>query len=259
MTSEPELRPRIGGGDQAELFEYGQDACKLYGSHIPKHIAKRMAFREAAVLAIVEDFDDVPAPRVLGVRQIKDRWGVIMSRIEGQNFDHTLRDRPEAKPDDYMKEMARLHVLIHRHQAPRLPALKARLGDDIRKAGDKLGPALQTKLLDQLAQMPDGDRLCHGDFHPSNVMGKLGDASIIDWLEATRGEPVVDVCQSWLLMERSDQKLADSYVEAYAHESGLVRNDILCWRPIVAAARLADDVRSEVERLKAIVVEGLLQ
>src|SRR5258707_5475812 len=109
-----------------------------------------------------------------------------------------------------MKEMARWHVLIHRHQAPRLPALKARLGDDIRKARDKLGPALQAKLLDRLGQMPDGDRLCHGDFHPSNVMGKLGDASIIDWLEATRGEPVVDVCQSWLLMERSDRELAES-------------------------------------------------
>jgi hypothetical protein len=121
MTSEFELGRRIGGGHQAELFECGQDACKLYGSHIRTHIAKRMAVREARALKIVDAFDDVPAPRLLGVRQFNDRWGVIMSRIEGQNFASILSEGRESKP--YLEEMARLHVAVHRHRAPRLPAL----------------------------------------------------------------------------------------------------------------------------------------
>jgi Ser/Thr protein kinase RdoA (MazF antagonist) len=154
-----------------------------------------------------------------------------------------------------------LHVAIHRHPAPRLPALKARLGDEIRKAGIKLGAALPTQaLLDRLAEMPDGDRLCHGDFHPSNVLGLPGSAWVIDWLEATRGEPAVDVCQSWLLMQRPPgEQDAKAYVEAYARESGLGSNDILHWRPIVAGARLADDVPGEVNRLMEIVIDGLSQ
>jgi hypothetical protein len=67
MTSE--LGRPIGcGGDQAEVFEYGQDVCKLYRDHIDKQLAKRMAVQEADALKLVEGFDDVPAPRVLGVR-----------------------------------------------------------------------------------------------------------------------------------------------------------------------------------------------
>jgi aminoglycoside phosphotransferase (APT) family kinase protein len=90
-------------------------------------------------------------------------------------------------------------------------------------------------------------------------MGKPGNAWIIDWTHATLGDPAVDVCQSWLLIQRSDKELAADYVETYARESGRELNDILRWRPVVAGARLADNVPGEVNRLKAIVFEGLSQ
>jgi aminoglycoside phosphotransferase (APT) family kinase protein len=112
-------------------------------------------------------------------------------------------------------------------------------------------------LLDRLAELPDCDRLCHGDFHPSNIVGTPGHASIIDWPHAARGEPTVDVCQSWLLMQRSDPELAFAYVEAYAKEGGLAPANILYWSPVVAGARLADNVPREVERLKQIISDGL--
>jgi aminoglycoside phosphotransferase (APT) family kinase protein len=255
MASEPG-RPIGCGGDQAEVFECGQNVCKLYRPHIDKQLAKRMAFQEADALRLVDGFDDVPAPRVLDVRQIKDRWGVIMSRLEGQNLASILSDGRQSRP--YMEEMARLHVAIHRHHAPMLPALKAWLWGEIRTAGTKIGDTLPLQgLLDRLAKMPDGDWLCHGDFQPSNVMWSPGNASIMDWPNATRGDPAIDVCQSWLLMERRDKLLASAYIDAYGRESGRKPKDILHWSPIVAAARLADDVPGEVERLKAIIVEGL--
>src|SRR5215475_12266456 len=36
----------------------------------------------------------------------------------------------------------------------------------------------------QFLDMPDGDRLCHGDFHPLNILGNTLDPMIIDWLDA---------------------------------------------------------------------------
>jgi aminoglycoside phosphotransferase (APT) family kinase protein len=258
MTSEPELGRPIDGGHQAHLFEFGQDVCKLYSLGIGARCAKGMAIREARALKMVEAFDDVPAPQLLGVRQFKDGWGVIMTRIQGQDFARTVRDHPEAKPE-CMKQMARLHIAVHRHPAPRLPSLKTWLAKEIRKAG-KFDATFPTgALLQRLVDMPDGDRLCHGDFHPSNVMGAPGNASIIDWPSAMRGDPAVDVWQSWLVMHRPPgEQGAMAYVEAYASESGLTPNDILHWRAIVAGARLADNVPDEVERLKEIVDEGLV-
>ena len=57
------------------------------------------------------------------------------------------------------------------------------------------------ELLDTILDMPDGDRLCHGDFHPLNILGNTFDPLIIDWLDAGRGDPAADVCRSYLLLE----------------------------------------------------------
>jgi aminoglycoside phosphotransferase (APT) family kinase protein len=259
MTSEPELGSRIADGDQAELFEFGKDVCKLYKSHIRTHDAKRMAVREGRALKIVAAFNDVPAPQVFGVRQFEGRWGVRMTRLGGQNFKRLLRDGRDPRP--YMAEMARLHVAIHGHRTLRLATLKGWLEVEIREAGRKRGAAFPTQdVLDRLEAMPDSNQLCHGDFHFSNVMGALGNASIIDWPSAKRGHPAADVCQSWLLMQRPPgEHEAMAYVRAYASESGLTVKDVLDWRAIVAGARLADNVPDEVVRLTQIVAEGLSQ
>jgi aminoglycoside phosphotransferase (APT) family kinase protein len=244
--SEPELGRLIGSGREAEVFEYGRTILKLYRSEVPK----RSAFREAAILAIVESLE-VPAPRALGVREIGERWGVIMSRVEGTSFADALFAQPALMPD-YMKEMARLQLAVHRHAATLLSNLKARLLGNIRKA-TVLGSARQSALLDRLADMPDGDRLCHGDFHPLNILGRPGSASIVDWLDATRGEPAADACRSYLLIRHLDPTWASTYLDAYAAESGASPGNILDWLPLVAGARLAEDVPSEAEALMAMV------
>lgn len=257
MTSEPDWERPINGGHQSLLFEYGQDVCKVYSLQIGPRRARCMAAREARALKVVEAFGDVPAPRLRGVRRFKRGWGVIMTRIQGRDFSRIVRDHPEAKPK-CIRQMARMHVAVHRHPAPRLPSLKAWLTKEIRKAGEVDAAFPTDALLRRLAEMPDGDRLCHGDFHFSNVMGEPSNASIIDWPSAKRGHPAVDVCQSWLLMQRPPgEQDAMAYVEAYATESGLTPNDIFRWRAIVAGARLADNVPNEVEMLKKIVTEGL--
>jgi len=258
MISEPDWERPINGGHQGLLFECGQDVCKIYRLQIGRR-ARGMAVHEARALKIVEACDDVPAPRLRGFRRFKPGWGMVMTRIQGRDFGRIVRDHPEAKPQ-FMKQLVSLHIAVHRHPAPRLPSLKAWLVKEIQKAGAVDATFPTGALLQRLAEMPEGDRLCHGDFHFSNVMGEPGNASILDWPSAMRGHPAADVCQSWLLMQRPPgEQDARAYVEAYAGESGLTVKDILGWRAIVAGARLADNVPNEVARLKQIVAEGLSQ
>jgi len=244
--SEPELGRLIGSGKEADVFEYGQEVLKLYKAGIPK----RSAFREAAILAIIEAFD-LPAPRVLSARQFGERWGLVMARVEGASFGETIGSRPDVMPD-YIKDLARLQLAVHRHEGALLPNQKARLIGNIRNA-TILGAPRQSMLLNRLADMPEGDRLCHGDFHPFNVMGAPGNAFVVDWLNATRGDAAADACRSYLLMRGLDPMWASTYVDAYAVESGVSKDDILVWLPIFAAARLAEDVPNETEALMAIV------
>jgi aminoglycoside phosphotransferase (APT) family kinase protein len=48
--------------------------------------------------------------------------------------------------------------------------------------------------------LPDGDRLCHGDYHPGNVLQAAGRIAVIDWGAATRGAPETDHARALLLL-----------------------------------------------------------
>jgi Ser/Thr protein kinase RdoA (MazF antagonist) len=236
----------VGAGKEAEVFELGDRVLKLYKATA----SKSSAFREAAILAMVETFG-LPAPSVDEVRQYGPRWGIVMERAEGSPFAATIDAQPTLI-SKYLGEMAALHLRIHRCPAPQLASLKARLTTNIGNAA-VLGEKRQRRLLEGLEDLPEGDRLCHGDFHPWNILGSPGGAMIVDWLDATRGAPAADVSRSYVLMKHVAPDLASAYVEAYCAISGERAGNVYSWLPFVAGARLAEGVSDEVEELMGLV------
>ena len=108
-------------------------------------------------------------------------------------------------------------------------------------------------VLEQLVRLPDGDRLCHGDFHPWNVVGNPPDgATAIDWLDATCRDPAADACRSYLLMRSALLEVASVYLSTYADQTGRSMTDILAWSPVAAGARLAEGIEAEHSVLFAI-------
>ena len=243
------LGRRLGSGKDAEVFELGEAVIKLYRSAVPKHTA----FREAAALAQAEAMG-LPVPRVGDVRHIDGRWGVVMDRVDGHSFAEIIDAQP-AEEAAHLKEMAALHRRIHACEAVFFGSLKAKLEANIRRT-TALSEGRQQKLLEALAGLPDGDRLCHGDFHPWNVLGPPSRSSVIDWTSAARGSPAADVCRSYVLIKPSAPDRAASYVEAYAELAGGSQEDIFRWLPVVAAARLAEGVPDEVAGLMAMLESG---
>ena len=149
--------------------------------------------------------------------------------------------------------MAFLHSAVHQHFAPTFPSVKSRLAANISVAR-QLRDVHRKALLAELAEMPEGDRLCHGDFHPHNIMGPIGRETIIDWLDAAKGEPAADVCRSYVLIRSKHPERALKYIESYTQNTGESRNAILQWLPFVASARLAEGV-SEVDQLMSMIEE----
>jgi aminoglycoside phosphotransferase (APT) family kinase protein len=245
-----ELGPLLGTGKVAEVYAWGDDlVLKLYKPGTPKS----SAFREAANLSIVEA-SGLPVPRVHSVGgELQNRWGVMMTRAEGVPFASALMASQPSQP--HLAALAALHRRIHDVTATQLPSLKARLRTNIGRA-PQLDAERRERLLAQLATLPDGDRLCHGDFHPWNVLGTPEQATVIDWLDATSGVPAADVCRSYVLIAHASVPLAKTYVETYAKLSGLDVNEVWRWRPVVAGARLAEGVPDEEASLLKMVGAG---
>jgi hypothetical protein len=141
---------------------------------------------------------------------------------------------------------------FHGQPARQLGSLRSRLATNIAGTG-LLDKPLKQILLDRLADMPDGDRLCHGDFHPVNVLGQNSLPMVIDWPDACCGGPAADVCRSYLLLKLHAEDIAEPYLDAYCNITNMPRAKILDWLPYVAAAKLAEDVPDDWARLLEIV------
>ena len=244
-----EIGALLGSGNVAEAFEYGPHVLKLY--RYPQ--ARSAAFIEAATLSVLTDHG-LPTPRVHQVGLFEERWGLVMDRAMGETLARFTTEGVELVPGGF-EEMLRLHRLIHAEADPRLPSLMARLRYRLGRI-EGIEETLRSRLLARLAALPDGDRLCHGDFHPFNIVGVPGSAMVIDWLDAASGPPAADVARSYMLIAAAAEDFATGYVAAYAAAAAMDPAEIMAWVPVVAAARLVHENASADERARLLAMIG---
>jgi aminoglycoside phosphotransferase (APT) family kinase protein len=124
---------------------------------------------------------------------------------------------------------------------------------------------VRDRALALLDRLPSGDRLCHGDFNPANVLtGPDGRALVIDWTAASRGDPACDVARSELIVRHGAlgpdatamvaalarvgrRVLWRGYLGTYLRLRPLDRSTVERWFTVMAATRLAEDIPEERE------------
>ena len=107
-----------------------------------------------------------PVPEIHDVRA--GGTEIVMERIEGPMMMDAMLREPWRMPR-YCRELADLHDRLHVIPAP-----------------------------DWLPDM-GGDRLVHLDLHPMNVMMTASGPVVIDWPNAARGDPLLDVGSPYIL------------------------------------------------------------
>src|SRR6516165_9045313 len=212
----------LAAGNVAEVFEWGSRVVKLCRSPA----RKPTAFCEAAIHAAVEAMA-LPVPAVCGVVEVGGRWGIVFDRVKERSFAERMREDPRLIPECLLT-LARLHARLRDLPARQFGSLKSRLATNIAGTG-LLDEPLKQILLSRLAGMPDDDRLCHGDFHPINVLGQNSQPMVIDWPDACYGDPAADVCRSYLLLKLHAEDIAEPYLDAYCNITNTPRAKIVDW------------------------------
>lgn len=237
----------IGKGNTANIY--------LVENQIQKVFHERFTEAEAIFEAnkqMIAYENGLSVPRVLEVTTIDSKPVIIMEYIKGRTLGELLLE-DMGKAEYYLSVAADIHLQIHSKETTSVEPMSERLKRHIQAA-----PCLQfthkSKLLDQLKLMPKKNNLCHGDFHPFNVIvGETG-STIIDWVDASSGNTCADVFRSYILYSQHSTELADLYVKIYCGKSGILEEEIFAWAPIIAAARISDKVSTEnVERLVKII------
>jgi len=105
-----------------------------------------------------------------------DGTELVMERIDGLTMVDAVAKAPWSLPQQG-RTLGDLHRKLHELPAP-----------------DFLPPA----------PIGSGDRFLHLDLHPLNVIVGPKGPVVIDWTNASRGDPAVDVALAWVLMSAGE-------------------------------------------------------
>ena len=175
--------------------------------------------------------------RLIEVTKIDNRWALVTEFIEGTPLDVLMREHPE-KEDEYLNLFIDIQLEIMSKKVPLLNRLKDKYRRKLAEAD--IDDTTRYELLQRLEGTKNHDKLCHGDFNPSNVIiNENGEYSIIDWAHATQGNASADVAKTFLLFSLNGQtELAEKYLNVFTEKSGIEKRGIQRWVPIVAAVQL---------------------
>jgi aminoglycoside phosphotransferase (APT) family kinase protein len=153
----------------------------------------------------------------------------------------------------YMSIAVDIQQKIHSIDADSIEPMSEKLSRQIQSA-DILGDERKSILLQRLNTMTSEKKLCHGDYHVFNLIMANDNVTIIDWVDSSIGDIRADVYRSYLLYSQISMELADLYLRLYCEKSGLSKDEVFLWAPIIAGARLSENVSTEkTERLLEII------
>ena len=103
----------------------------------------------------------------------------------------------------------------------------------------ELPTATKYDLHTRLESMPRHNKLCHGDFNPTNIIIRDdGTPFILDWSHATQGNASADVARTYLLFVlEGKEALAEKYLSLFCKKSDTAKQYVQQWIPIVAASQ----------------------
>lgn len=248
MDSRGDFGEPIGVGATARVYRRGDRAVKVYTGG-PEGEAHREAERQAFAHGV-----GLPTPRVYGVYPVEGGVALETEYVDGEELSALILSG-RLPPSEALDKMAALQCEVFRadgagqqgqldwfawtmHRGPYLSAREADAAEATMRGLDR-GAA----------------RLCHGDFHPKNILVDRGGGWwIIDWVNMACGEPLADAARSLLVFLQHFPEAAGLYLDAVCGHMRASRGEVEAWLPVAAAVRLGDGAgEGEVDMLRGII------
>lgn len=213
------------------VYRDGDKAIKVFN----EDYSKANVLNEALNQARIEE-TELNIPKISEVTTIDGKWAIVYDFIKGKTLAQLMEENPEKK-DEYLELFVDLQMTVHAQKCPLLNKLKDKMTRKISEAD--LDATTRYELHTRLEGMPKHNKVCHGDFNPSNIIiDDNGTAFILDWSHATQGNASADVARTYLLFYLAgDIDGANKYLNLFCKKSDTAKQYIQKWLPIVAASQ----------------------
>lgn len=222
----------------------------------------------------------LPVPQVGEIVEVEGRVGLEYERLTGKAMGEVMESNPQ-RLIRLARQLAELQIKIHQIAGIEgVPLQTDRLRNKIHEAKG-LPHELQEACLQALAGMPEGNQLCHGDFHPLNILMTANGPIVIDWVDATSGAPLADVARTAVLLHGIEARMVQpkkpgivergwvwiqrlalraynrAYLQRYFELCPGGETEYRRWCPIIAAGRMSEDIPGLNDWLRKQVEIGL--
>lgn len=246
----------VARGTRSSIHAYGPDAV----IKVPAPATPESWIRSEAEHAEAARASGAPVPRCLGIERVAGRAASVWERVDGTSLWQHIVDAP-ARGAQAGALLADVHEALFRLVPPvTIPSQRDRLTAKIRVAAATIDET-HAAALDLLPAARAAGRLCHGDLHPSNVILSIRGPVVVDWFDASRGDPVADVARTSLILlaEGADapphlpgadratlEALTAAYLARMAGHRDVDADLLARWQAVNAVARMAEGVRRDV-------------
>ncbi len=225
------------------VYRDGDSSIKVFNTDYSKADVLNEALNQARV-----EETGLNVPKVREVCLVDGKWAIVSDYIKGKTLAQLMEEDPDNK-DKYMNLFVDLQIEAQSKTCPLLNKLKDKMN---RKIGmTELDATTRYDLRTRLESMPKHNKLCHGDFNPSNIIiTEDGTPYIIDWAHATQGNASADAARTYLLFWLAgDIDGAKQYLNLFCEKSGTAKQYVQKWMPIVAASQSVKGNEKEREFL----------
>lgn len=215
------------------VYRDGEACIKVFENGYSKADVLGEALNQARV-----EETGLRVPHVREVTTIDGKWAIVSDYIKGKTLADLIGNEKErGGKRKHIETFAELQLKVLSKTCPLLTLLRDKMSRKIDLAD--IDETAKYELHARLEGMPRHNKLCHGDFVPSNVIIDAGGMPyIIDWAHATQGNAAADAARTYLRFWL-DGNIggAEEYLDIFCEKSGEDKKYVQKWMPIVAASQ----------------------
>lgn len=225
------------------IYRDGDKVIKVFDAQYSKADILNEALNQARI-----EETGLNIPKLIGVNMIDGKWAIVNEYVEGKTLAQLIEENPEKK-DEYIELLVDIQMSVHEKRSPLLTKLKDKMNRKISQT--TLDATTRYELHTRLEGMPKHNKVCHGDFNPSNIIIRDdGTPYVLDWSHATQGNASADVARTYLLFcLNGDDEGAENYLNTFCKKSDTAKQYVQKWMPIVAASQSVKGNEEEREFL----------
>jgi len=184
----------VGEGANGRVYRIDQDnVVKVYKN--ADALSDIQHEREVARLALILG---VPTAISYDVVRVGDSYGSVFELLNARSFAKILAEEPERMDwcvGEYVDMLKKLHAILV--PAGKLPSIREKTLERVRRMKDALPEALADKLERMVEDVPESDRMIHGDYHTKNIVLAGDEVLLIDMDTLSVGQPLFELAQMY--------------------------------------------------------------